>query len=88
MKEDEKFLKESLKESMHKKKLVKIATIKTQQQNDALAAFFKKNMPDFDRNAKLRQIERNKFEALSSENVDVDIDSQHRIKSDDDYSIQ
>jgi hypothetical protein len=45
-------------------------------------------MPDFDRNAKLRQIERNKFEALSSENVDVDIDSQHRIKSDDDYSIQ
>jgi hypothetical protein len=30
MKEDEKFLKESLKESMHKKKLVKIATIKTQ----------------------------------------------------------
>ena len=29
MKEDEKFLKDSLKESMHKKKLIKIATIKT-----------------------------------------------------------
>jgi len=29
MKEDEKFLKDSLKESMHKKKLIKIATTKT-----------------------------------------------------------
>lgn len=75
MKEDEKFLKDSLKESMHKKKLIKIATTKTQQQNDSLAAFFNKNMPDFDRDAKLRQIERKKFEALSSEQLDVDIDS-------------
>ena len=88
MKQDEKFLKESLKESMHKKKLVKIATQKTIKQNEALAAFFKKNMPDFDRNAKLRQVERKKAEALSTENIDVNMDSHQRLLSDEAYSVQ
>jgi hypothetical protein len=47
MKEDEKFLSSSLKESMHKNKLVRIATTETNKHNNALKDFFNKNMPDF-----------------------------------------
>jgi hypothetical protein len=60
MKEDEKFLAASLKESMHKNKLVRSATDNTKKCNDALKGFFKQNMPEFNINSNAQRYEQNR----------------------------
>ena len=71
MKEDEKFLSASLKESMHKNKLVRIATAETNKQNDALKDFFNKNMPDWDSKSHAKR-----FAGDGSKNLNNDMKSQ------------